>query len=138
MSPVVLTFVFPTLRYSPAFSLARLSLSTSSVNYSLVPSSSVASSPYLRFVTIIPPTLIPLSHSSKASLISSGERIHPCRTPFPMSMFGNGSYLKKIDSQPQRGGGVGILGGQQIKSPGNVMNCPEKQSKLVWGSQWEF
>ena len=40
---------------------------------------------------------------------------------------GNGSYLNKIDPQPQGGGGVGILGGQKIKSPGNVMNCPEKQ-----------
>ena len=26
-----------------------------------------------------------------------------------------------------RGGGVGILGGKKIKSPGNVMNCPEHQ-----------
>ena len=95
MSPVVITFVFPTFRYSPAFSLARLTLPTSSIKSSLVPASSVVSSAYLRFVTILPPMLIPLSHSSKASLItfsayilkSSGERIHPCRTPFPMSML---------------------------------------------------
>ena len=35
---------------------------------------------------------------------------------------------KKIDL-PTQGGGVevGILGGQKIKSPGNVMNCPENQ-----------
>ena len=34
---------------------------------------------------------------------------------------------KKIDLPTQEGGGVevGILGGQKIKSPGNVMNCPE-------------
>ena len=42
---------------------------------------------------------------------------------------GDGSYLKKIDLPHPRGVGVevGILGGQQIKSPGNVMNCPENQ-----------
>ena len=41
---------------------------------------------------------------------------------------GDGSYLKKIDL-PTQGGGVevGILGGQKIKSPGNVMNCPDNQ-----------
>ena len=50
--------------------------------------------------------------------------IHPCKS-------GDGSYLKKIDL-PTQGGGVevGILGGQKIKSPGNVMNCPENQS--IW------
>ena len=36
-----------------------------------------------------------------------------------------GSYLKKLTSPPK--GEVGILGGQKIKSPGNVMNCPENQ-----------
>ena len=48
--------------------------------------------------------------------------INPCKS-------GDGSYLKKIDL-PTQGGGVevGILGGQKIKSPGNVMNCPENQS----------
>ena len=44
MSPVVTTFVFLTCRYSPAFSLARLTLSTSSIKSSLVPASSVVSS----------------------------------------------------------------------------------------------
>ena len=36
---------------------------------------------------------------------------------------------EKIRSRGQGGGGVevGILGGQKIKSPGNVMNCPENQ-----------
>ena len=40
---------------------------------------------------------------------------------------GDGSYLNKFD--PTHGGGVevGILGGQKIKSPGNVMNCPDNQ-----------
>ena len=39
---------------------------------------------------------------------------------------------KKIDLPTQGGGGVevGILGGPTIKSPGNVMNCPENQSNL--------
>ena len=64
-----ITFVFPTFRYSPAFSLARLTLPTSSITSSLVPASSVVLSAYLRFVTILPPMLIPFSHSSKASLI---------------------------------------------------------------------
>ena len=33
---------------------------------------------------------------------------------------------KKIDLPPKGGGvEVGILGGQKIKTPGNVMNCPE-------------
>ena len=27
---------------------------------------------------------------------------------------------------------MGILGGQKIKSPGNVMNCPEKQYNLFF------
>ena len=41
---------------------------------------------------------------------------------------GNGSYLQKNDPPPTPGGGgVGILGGKKIKSPGNVMNCPEHQ-----------
>ena len=40
---------------------------------------------------------------------------------------GDGSYLKKLTSPPKGGGvEVGILGGQKIKSPGNVMNCREK------------
>ena len=58
--------------------------------------------------------------------------INPCKS-------GDGSYLKKIDL-PTQGGGVevGILGGQKIKSPGNVMNCPENQYNLFlpippWG-----
>ena len=47
--------------------------------------------------------------------------INPCKS-------GDGSYLKKIDLLTQGGGvEVGILGGQKIKSPGNVMNCPENQ-----------
>ena len=29
-------------------------------------------------------------------------------------------------THPHQGVAVGILGGQKIKSPGNVMNCPEK------------
>ena len=33
---------------------------------------------------------------------------------------------------PPRGVAVGILGGKKIKSPGNVMNCPEMQYKFVW------
>ena len=39
---------------------------------------------------------------------------------------------------PPKGVAVGILGGQKIKSPGNVMNCPENQYNLflpipTWG-----
>ena len=34
---------------------------------------------------------------------------------------------KKIDLPTQGGVEVGILGGQKIKSPGNVMNCPDNQ-----------
>ena len=37
---------------------------------------------------------------------------------------GDGYYLKKLTPHP-RGVEVGILGGQKIKSPGNVMNCRE-------------
>ena len=53
---------------------------------------------------------------------------------------GDGSYLNKIDPPPPRGVEVGFLGGQQIKSPGNAMNCPENQLKKLdpphpWGSQ---
>ena len=93
MSHVVITFIFPTLGYISAFLLARLTLSTRYVKSSLVPTSCVASSAYLGFATILPPTLIPLSHSYKAYhvsayiLNSSGDSIHPCRTPFPMSML---------------------------------------------------
>ena len=40
-----------------------------------------------------------------------------------------GWFLPKKIDLPTQGGAVevGILGGQQIKSPGNVMNCPENQ-----------
>ena len=40
-----------------------------------------------------------------------------------------GWFLPKKIDLPTQGGGVevGILGGQKIKSPGNVMNCPENQ-----------
>ena len=49
---------------------------------------------------------------------------NPCKS-------GDGSYLKKLTSPPKGGGvEVGILGGQKIKSPGNVMNCPEIQFVL--------
>ena len=43
-----------------------------------------------------------------------------------------GWFLPKKIDLPTQGGGVemGILGGQQIKSPGNVMNCPENQYNL--------
>ena len=33
---------------------------------------------------------------------------------------------KKNSPPPPKGVAVGILGGQKIKSPGNVMNCREK------------
>ena len=41
--------------------------------------------------------------------------INPCKC-------GDGSYLKTME-----GVEVGILGGQKIKSTGNVMNCPDNQ-----------
>ena len=45
--------------------------------------------------------------------------INPCKS-------GDGSCLKKNrPPHPMGGVEVGILGGQQIKTPGNVMNCPE-------------
>ena len=34
---------------------------------------------------------------------------------------------KKLTSPPKGGVEVGIVGGQKIKSPGNVMNCPDNQ-----------
>ena len=50
---------------------------------------------------------------------------------------GDGSYLKKWTPYP-RGVEVGILGGQQIKSPGNVMNVQKITIKNgptpPWGS----
>ena len=52
--------------------------------------------------------------------------INPCKS-------GDGSYLKKLTSPPKGGGvEVGIVGGQKIKSPGNVMNCPDNQYNLVF------
>ena len=62
--------------------------------------------------------------------------INPCKS-------GDGSYLKKLTSPPKGGGvEVGILGGQKIKSPGNVMNCPENQYNLFlpippWGEGFQ-
>ena len=48
--------------------------------------------------------------------------------------YGTHSQLKKIDpGAPTQGGGV--LGGQKIKSPGNVMNCPENQEKTQAGKE---
>ena len=38
--------------------------------------------------------------------------------------------IQKIYPPPPKGVAVGILGGQKIKSPGNVMNCPENQYNL--------
>ena len=35
--------------------------------------------------------------------------------------------IKKSPPPPPTGVAVGILGGQKIKRPGNVMNCPENQ-----------
>ena len=45
-----------------------------------------------------------------------------------------GWFLPKKIDLPTQGGGVevGILGGQKIKSPGNVMNCPDNQYNLVF------
>ena len=37
---------------------------------------------------------------------------------------------KNLPPPPPKGVAVGILGGQKIKSPGNVMNCPENQYNL--------
>ena len=37
------------------------------------------------------------------------------------------TYKKMTPPPTSGGGGVGILGGKKIKSPGNVMNCPEHQ-----------
>ena len=47
-----------------------------------------------------------------------------------------GWFLPKKIDLPTQGGGVevGILGGQKIKSPGNVMNCPENQSICFYPS----
>ena len=53
--------------------------------------------------------------------------INPCKS-------GDGSYLNKLTSPPRGGVEVGILGGQKIKSPGNVMNCPENQSICFYPS----
>ena len=39
----------------------------------------------------------------------------------------DGSYLKKIDPPPKGGRSGNFRGGKKIKSPGNVMNCPENQ-----------
>ena len=43
-----------------------------------------------------------------------------------------GWLLPKKWTSPPKGGGVevGILGGQKIKSTGNVMNCPDNQYNL--------
>ena len=59
----------------------------------------------------------------KISLKRDLRCINPCKS-------GDGSYLKKIDLPTPGGVEVGILGGQKIKSPGNVMNCPENQYNL--------
>ena len=44
---------------------------------------------------------------------------------------GNGSYLNKLTPPPPKGVEVGILGGNKIKSPGNVKNCPENQQQKL-------
>ena len=51
--------------------------------------------------------------------------INPCKS-------GDGSYLNKLTFPPKGGVEVGILGGQQIISPGNVMNYPENKYNLVF------
>ena len=40
------------------------------------------------------------------------------------------SIKKNYPPPPTKGGRSGNLGGQKIKSPGNVMNCPENQYNL--------
>ena len=59
----------------------------------------------------------------KIGLKRDSRCINPCKS-------GDGSYLKKLTSP--RGVEVGILGGQQIKSPGYVMNCPDNQYNLFF------
>ena len=49
--------------------------------------------------------------------------IKPCKC-------GDGSYLKHGPPHPRGGVELGILGGQKIKSTGNVMNCPDNQYNL--------
>ena len=65
--------------------------------------------------------LIPFSHSSKAALImfsayilhSSGERIHPCRTPFP---YVGDSIVRKTDARLNKGDDVVVcLPGARIE-----------------------
>ena len=60
--PVGITFVYLTFKYIPASSLALLTFVISSVRTSFVPAINIVSSAYLRFVTFLPPILIPLSH----------------------------------------------------------------------------
>ena len=58
--------------------------------------------------------------------------------------YGTHSEIKKKFTHPtpegSHGGVGGFLGGQKIKRPGNVMNCPENPQKVKtrWGVGWKF
>ena len=66
------------------------------------------------------------------SRLSYQHCIHACRTATKLlntysDGCGTDSNLNNFDPPDPRGVPGGILGGQQFKSPGNVMNCPENQ-----------
>ena len=85
--------VFLVFRSSPFFSLASLMRLMRSSSSCLLLQINVMSSAYLRLVIFVPPNFTPPLKPSRASLIMSsgymlerfGDKIHPWRTPLPIS-----------------------------------------------------
>src|SRR5688572_26545387 len=90
-SAVVMIFVFFMLKYRPACSLSFFSLLINSVRSSLIPAISVVSSAYLKLFSVLPAILTPSVASSISALLiilsayrlnRTGDKMHPCLTPF--------------------------------------------------------
>ena len=72
-------------------------------------------------------------NASNATVVTAGKMV--CVSVAGPTKFGTHMRMdlgmvpipKQIDLPTQGGVEVGILGGQKIKSPGNVMNCPDNQ-----------
>ena len=73
-------------------------------------------------------------NASNATVVTAGKMVCVSVKYRRPNRWTDQRFLPKKIDLPTKGGGVevGILGGQQIKSPGNVMNCPDNQYNLFF------
>uniref|UniRef100_A0A670JMB4 Uncharacterized protein n=1 Tax=Podarcis muralis TaxID=64176 RepID=A0A670JMB4_PODMU len=93
MGPVAMIFVFLMLSFRPYFALSSFTLIKRFFNSSSLSAIKVVSSAYLRLLIFLPTILIPAWDSSSPAfrmmysaykLNKQGDKIQPCRTPFPI------------------------------------------------------